>query len=342
MAEGNSRSSRAAQGISRVLAKLKTSLESGKYYEAHQMYRTLYFRYSSQEKYSELEDLLYEGAVKFFTLNQNESGIDLSKLYLEILVKGGKSPDETSLQRISKLYMFFPWSSPDRESFKNDSVRWSSGGSGGQHQKGHPRLHQLLAYALWSAKRYPESRHHFLYSADGSGCGLMLVEFHTTSGFPREMDLFVTGTVLQLICLKKNIEAAYTLKAYTEKHPSIQRGPPYKHPLLNFVWLLLLAIEHRPNIAAFSTLVEKYRPSIVRDPTYLEYIDKIGQNFFGLAPPARPRPGGMFSGIFDSLLNVLGDEEDETSGASSSVRPNRRIPASTTSSSSRMETEDVE
>jgi hypothetical protein len=50
----------------------------------------------------------------------------------------------------------------------------------------------------------------------------------------------------------------------------------------------------------------------------------------------------MFSGIFDSLLNVLGDEEDETSGASSSVRPNRRIPASTTSSSSRMETEDVE
>jgi hypothetical protein len=35
---------RAAAGINRVLAKLKTSLESGKFYEAHQMYRTLYFR----------------------------------------------------------------------------------------------------------------------------------------------------------------------------------------------------------------------------------------------------------------------------------------------------------
>jgi hypothetical protein len=40
MAEG----SRAAAGVSRVLAKLKASLDTGKFYEAHQMYRTLYFR----------------------------------------------------------------------------------------------------------------------------------------------------------------------------------------------------------------------------------------------------------------------------------------------------------
>lgn len=32
------------KGISRVLAKLKSSVEEGRYYEAHQMYRTLYFR----------------------------------------------------------------------------------------------------------------------------------------------------------------------------------------------------------------------------------------------------------------------------------------------------------
>ena len=33
-----------SRGVSRVLAKLKNSIEEGKYYEAHQMYRTLYFR----------------------------------------------------------------------------------------------------------------------------------------------------------------------------------------------------------------------------------------------------------------------------------------------------------
>ena len=33
------------RGVSRVLAKLQRSIEAGNYYEAHQMYKTLYFRY---------------------------------------------------------------------------------------------------------------------------------------------------------------------------------------------------------------------------------------------------------------------------------------------------------
>ena len=79
----------------------------------------------------------------------------------------------------------------------------------------------------------------------------------------------------------------------------------------------------------------KHFLSRFRDPSYLEYLDKIGQNFFGLAPPARPRPGGMFSGIFDSLLNVLGEEEETGT-------VNRRSRGPGPSSSRRMETEDVE
>ena len=33
------------RGVSRVLAKLEASINEGRYYEAHQMYRTLHFRY---------------------------------------------------------------------------------------------------------------------------------------------------------------------------------------------------------------------------------------------------------------------------------------------------------
>lgn len=33
------------RGVSRVLQKLEKSVTDGDYYEAHQMYRTLYFRY---------------------------------------------------------------------------------------------------------------------------------------------------------------------------------------------------------------------------------------------------------------------------------------------------------
>jgi hypothetical protein len=48
-------------------------------------------RYSSQGKFTELEDMLYDGAVKFFSLSQTESGVDLTKLYLEILVSKNDS-----------------------------------------------------------------------------------------------------------------------------------------------------------------------------------------------------------------------------------------------------------
>lgn len=36
--------SRHSQGVQRVITKLQASINSGNYYEAHQMYRTIYFR----------------------------------------------------------------------------------------------------------------------------------------------------------------------------------------------------------------------------------------------------------------------------------------------------------
>ena len=41
---------RQRSGTERVLAKLKHSIENENYYEAHQMYRTLYFRSDMRHK----------------------------------------------------------------------------------------------------------------------------------------------------------------------------------------------------------------------------------------------------------------------------------------------------
>ena len=41
----------------------------------------------------------------------------------------------------------------------------------------------------------------------------------------------------------------------------------------------------------------------------MEYIDQIGQHFFGLPQPQRPR--GMFSGLFDSLMNAINEDSDD-------------------------------
>ncbi len=55
----------------------------------------------------------------------------------------------------------------------------------------------------------------------------------------------------------------------------------------------------------------------------MEYVDKIGQNYFGVPPPERARPGGIFGGFFDSFVNMLNDDDDDESeddGAAAAAR----------------------
>ncbi|RXG61237.1 Golgi to ER traffic protein 4-like protein A [Armadillidium vulgare] len=73
----------------------------------------------------------------------------------------------------------------------------------------------------------------------------MLVELHLLRGYPSEVDLFLAQAVFQYLCLQKKVEASDAFQTYTAKHPTIkdQRGPPFLLPLLNFLWLLLSAVE---------------------------------------------------------------------------------------------------
>ena len=67
--------------------------------------------------------------------------------------------------------------------------------------------------------------------------------------------------------------------------------------IISYYLKLCFSIRSSQNLTAFTVLCEKYKPALERDPQYLEYLDKIGQHFFGVPAPARPpRPGGMFSG----------------------------------------------
>ena len=81
---------------------------------------------------------------------------------------------------------------------------------------------------------------------------------------------------------------------------------------------------------------------ICRDPAFLHYLDKIGQHFFGVPPPRRAAPGGMFSGIFDSLMNAFNDDDDDRepdigqAGSSATAQP--QLP----STSRKMATEDLD
>ncbi|KAJ8966661.1 hypothetical protein NQ314_003389 [Rhamnusium bicolor] len=308
------------RGVSRVLEKLEKSVKDGNYYEAHQMYRTLYFRYLGQKKYKELKDMLYNGSILFLEHDQQLSGADLAILLIEVLVKSEEDDCIIWTTKLSKIFSKISPSTPERDTFLAHAIRWSSRGS----SRGHPLLHQNVALIYWEEKNYALARHHFIHSQDGKSCAKLLIEFQSTQGFKCEADLFIAQAVLQYLCLKNKNTANQTFSSYTEQHPRIRKsGPPYLLPLLNFIWFLLQAIESQ-KLQTFAVLCEQYEPSIKRDPCYIQYLDKIGQLFLGLKPPQQQR-GGLFGNFLESFLSGLDDDsDDDTPQASTSNSSSRR------------------
>nr|CAH7756805.1 unnamed protein product [Callosobruchus chinensis] len=251
--------------------------------------------------------MLYNGSLLFLEHDQQLSGADLAILLVYALEKSEDNDYMTWAYKLSEIFSKLSASTPERDTFLAHAIRWSSKGS----THGHPILHRSIALVFWEEKNYAQARHHFIYSQDGKSCAKLLIEFHMTQGFKGEADLFIAQAVLQYLCLKNKNTANQTFASYTEQHPRIRRsGPPYLFPLLNFIWFLLQAIDSQ-KIQTFAVLCEQYEPSIKRDPCYVQYLDKIGQIFFGLQPPRQERSGGLFGNFFESFLGSLDDDSDE-------------------------------
>lgn len=90
---------------------------------------------------------------------------------------------------------------------------------------------------------YHLARYHFLRSDDMENLGSMLVEIQVELGYHSEIDLFVMQAVLQILCIRNAALARSLFDSYLEHHPSLNPRPPFKFPLLNFTWMLLLAIQ---------------------------------------------------------------------------------------------------
>ncbi|CAG5059635.1 unnamed protein product [Parnassius apollo] len=299
---------RGERGVNRVLDKLEASVNSGQYYEAHQMYRTLYFRYLSQKKYEDLLNLLYKGSKLLLQRDQQGSGADLAILLIDVLTKSETKPCEEWIKKIAELFELMNSGIPERETYLTNAVKWSMDSS----KKGHPLLHKKIAEVYWKEKKYTAAHKHFLHSSDGSAYASMLIELHTTKGLKSEIDLFIAQAVLQFLCLRNIQMATETFNKYTGSHPTIknEKGPPYLFPLLNFLWFLLRAIEQK-HANQFKILRNWYAISIKRDPNYSVYLDNIGRIWFGIEIPHDTRnPNSVFGGLLKSIIGDL-DSSDE-------------------------------
>nr|CAH8852752.1 unnamed protein product [Trichobilharzia regenti] len=168
-----------------------------------------------------------------------------------------------------------------------------------------------LARVLWQEGSFSEARLRIMLSSNGYAAGSFLVALHQRYGLRSEIDLFIAQAVLQFLCMKQTTVAIITFYTYTRGHPRLEPGPPFTHfPLLNFLWFLMLAIEKKCSLAVFSVLCEKYSPQLNRDSSYVKYLDKIGQLYFGVKPPTNEM-NNFFSRIMQ-MFNDGGDRLDDS------------------------------
>ncbi|KAK3754427.1 hypothetical protein QZH41_009211, partial [Actinostola sp. cb2023] len=247
--------------------------------------------YISQNKFNDAIELLHNGACLFLKHNQLGSGNDLAMLMLDCFAESKQVVHNDNVQKIISIFkLYSSMDISDRQEFAMKALSWTKQADPSQ-KYGSTDLHHVFAKTYWLEKNYGESRFHFLYTHDGFQCAKMLIEFTTTRGYPGEQDLFITQTVLQFLCLPNTSTASIVFFKYTNLHPDLScKQPPFPKPLLNFLWLLLMAIERQGSLSLFTVLCEKYQPTLDRDPSYKTYLDRIAQLFFGLPPP---QPSGM-------------------------------------------------
>lgn len=175
--------------VGRLRSKVTAAVNSGDYYHAHQLYRTLNFRLGSQGRWDELIELLYEGITILVDHEQYTSAFDLSLQLLAALKDGKIECDRRDvLERLGDIFKRLhpsklvtskelPSKVPeiehqmevlvDRNTIVQDALSWSKTVDPA-HPMGSPSVHKVFADALWDEKQYRSARYHFLWTTDGS------------------------------------------------------------------------------------------------------------------------------------------------------------------------------
>lgn len=236
----------------KLQGQLTERLNALDFYEAHQIYRSIYFRLKRENKLAEAYDNLVEGAMRLLEVGEHNSGADLANLAAALLADiksieqlgGGAGVAASSPRSPTKLvdsirgmFGLMKAATPERAHFVQKCLQISF--------LPKDMIRKQFAEVLWNEKSFAEARLHFLYSSDsGSNCAMMLVEYQTQLGFPTEFDLMIAQFVLQALCTENRQLAVNVFHFYTMKHPRIGvTQPPFPSPLLNFLCFLLLSLD---------------------------------------------------------------------------------------------------
>ncbi|KAI7866296.1 hypothetical protein BDF14DRAFT_1728739 [Spinellus fusiger] len=303
------------KGTEKTLQKLKDSVESGNYYETHQMYRTVARRYNKQQKHQHAIQLLHDGAVSLMKHGQSASGSDLSNYMLETYTTFSVPVDATSLDRVVEILSLYPRNEPGRKQFINNAFSWTQ--KHGQYPEGDPELHDYVGTMFFYEGHYNRAEEHLLVGTDHSAelLGKLALAWALQEKTPsKEKGKFIARTVLQYLAMKSIHHASLAFNSFlaSESQPQYGRGQVmmalaeaptelviYTDHWLNFSQLMLLTVQ-RDASDLFVQLRKNYESVYREHKGFDELLDDIANVFFNIPKPRRQ--GNMLQDMLSSLF----------------------------------------
>lgn len=296
--------------------KLERALESGDYYAALQLYRTIVKRKVDSGALEDACALLVSGASILCKHGKASEALDLA----DVLVKTVCVPTQPLSRGVIDTAITICSCTPPVAvggglRFIKAAIKWAVNAPLTPEDDGEGstlRADRIAQLHLAAAKLavsggtefYSNAQRHFLEAAAPTEFAAFLLSW-SSGGYKTERDLFLARAVLQLLALGNLRDANAVREHFTRP----DGGVVLDTPLSNFLRFLLLTLE-RDARPLFETLQEKYAPSIARDPSFREYLQAIGQRFYRIAVPQ--------SGMAAMMKNMMGMLGGSSSGGSSS------------------------
>lgn len=305
----------ATRGTSRLQAKLDAALKNKNYYEAQQLYKTIYNRLLARNNAKEAAQVTFDGALQLLQASNATAATELATLHVHCLEN--EPPTREQTDKLKQIYLAFPQEELENasEPFVKAVLKWfKKYASQASVVEMEAEMHDFFAERLFSCSNYPAAQLHFILGKSPEKFAEMIVKW-SQMGDPKEVDLFCARAVFLYLAqgggrtpFAKRLYESCRKAMYEDQNREIP-------PLMNFIRFLLAVIESGASSPQFSFLREKYAVTIARDPEFQLLLNRIGSRYFNQQPP-----GGMsgMGGVVGNLMrSIFGGAASSTSATRS-------------------------
>ncbi|OXV10600.1 hypothetical protein Egran_01639 [Elaphomyces granulatus] len=299
--------------IDKIIARQQEKIAAGAYYEAHQQLRVIAARYLKQQNYDDAAEILTGGAKALLKAGPEKgasaSGGDLAiMLVVDVYNKAGweVGDDDDKVargrkNRLIELLREFPSEEVSRKRFINEIITWSA--RFGTLERGDPDLHHA-AGSVYAEENEPyDAEKHLALGTTESAETLAKLEYEWYTNDDLHTAAVYASRAIFPFLLTGNLRSAN--KAFLIFVSRLSSNPSLipqsvsgavsdvrvfpSLPLLNFITLLLLAIQ-RGTTELFRELTNHYAPYIQDVGIWDDALTRVAEMYFGIRVPRQGNP----------------------------------------------------